>query len=157
MTRHSSTQHLCFIMSSYSHKRGSMLSYSTPYNIMRSPSSYIAYNDPTLMNRHPKIKKKNNLLLPRYFFLKITNSSSNVNKKPFEIKLKHILYSNSFCLIHFLALMPTTMLHSIHLFSSHRILLVLKRNVFATRICGSRPEWVQRHIIRLPDMTRINP
>ena len=37
------TQHLGFIMSSYSHKHGSMLSYRTPYNII-SRSSYIAYN-----------------------------------------------------------------------------------------------------------------
>ena len=39
------------------------------------------------MNRHLKIKETN-ILLHRYFFLKITNSSSIVNKKPFEIKLK---------------------------------------------------------------------
>ena len=87
----------------------------------RSPSSYIANNNPTLMNRHLKIKETN-ILLHRYFFLKITNSSSIVNKKPFEIKLKQILYSDPFGLIHFLALMPTTMLHSIHLFSSDHIL-----------------------------------
>ena len=118
-TRHSSTQHLSFIMSSYSHKHGSMLSYRTPYNII-SRSSYIAYNNPTLMNGQTK-RKETNILLHIYSSLKIPNSSSNVNKKPFEIKLKQILYSDPFCLIHFLALMPTTMLHSIHLFSSDHI------------------------------------
>ena len=128
MTHHSSTQHLGFIMSSYSHKHGSMLSYSTPYNIMRSPSSYIAYNDPTLMNRHPKIKETN-ILLPRYLFLKITYSSSNVNKKPFEIKLKQILYSDPFGENNFVTLKPTTIPPSIHPFSSHHILLVLKSKI----------------------------
>ena len=102
--------------------QGSMLSYRTPYNTLRSPSSYtIAYNNPTLMKRHPKIKETNKLL-HRYSCLKIPNSSSNVNKKPFEIKLKPILYSDSFFENNFVALMPTTIPRSTPPSSSDHIL-----------------------------------
>ena len=98
--------------------QGSMRSYRTPSNIMRSPSSYIAYNNPTL---HPKIKETNKLL-HRYSCLKIPNSSSNVNKKPFQIKLKPILYSDSFCENNFVALMPTAIPRSTPPSSSDHIL-----------------------------------
>ena len=69
------------------------------------------------------------ILLHIYFFLKITNSSANVNKKPFEMKLKQILYSDSFGENNFVTLKPTTIPPSIHPFSSHHILLVLKSKI----------------------------
>ena len=61
----------------------------------RSPCSYIANNNTTLMNGQTK-REETIILLHIYSSLKIPNSSSNVNKKPFEITLKPILYSGSF-------------------------------------------------------------
>ena len=86
-------------MRSYSHKHGSMLSYSTPYNII-SRSSYIAYNNPTLMNGQTK-RKETNILLDIYSCLKIPNSSEQREQEAFPNKTKANLVfwpilSNSF-------------------------------------------------------------